>query len=643
MKVKKKIQKKKKKQITIKLPGERYLNLIYAFLLFFAGLILYSKSATMGLIFADDDQIIATVYSEEFSIERVVNQFSKSTGNAFYRPILDISFLLDEVAIKDRIEPIAFHRTNIALHLAAVIVAFFTFIKLGIKKESSLFASLIYLVHPLLTPAVSWISGRNDSLLTLFFLLSFLFYLFYNKKENLVRFAYLALMLFSFALAMFTKETAILMPVFILLYVFFVEEEAIFSTKNIIIYSGLIVIVIVWFLMRQAALSGMEIEQVNSISNFFYNIPALFAYIGKVFLPFQMAATSYYTAFTYISGIIAIALLALPVYLNKKLNRNYYYFGLLWFFLPILATMFFRLPPGVAYFDYIEHRAYLPMFGFLLSLLMVAKAYKLNFRKPEVVGVSALLIVILGISSFAYQDVYANRMSYWLKIAKINPKELRTYYNIGAAYISENKLDTAEVILQKGYEIDSTKSFFLRELANVTVRKGNWTVAYDFAKRAIEKDTIDALSNYYAGKAALNMKDYSDATKYFLRARELGYENPNMLIDIAYAYAQIYRFDEAIEFNNLAIKINPDAIFAYGNLGDIYLSLRKYDKAEEAYIKSLKINNRYVQAYLGLINVSMGRDDWTNAARYAQDLRKIGGRLNYEVQERINQKIAAAH
>ena len=90
-------------------------------------------------------------------------------------------------------------------------------------------------------------------------------------------------------------------------------------------------------------------------------------------------------------------------------------------------------------------------------------------------------------------------------------------------------------------------------------------------------------------------------------------------------------------------RINPDAIFAYGNLGDIYLSLRKYDKAEEAYIKSLKINNRYVQAYLGLINVSMGRDDWTNAARYAQDLRKIGGRLNYEVQERINQKIAAAH
>lgn len=632
---------KKDKQITIKLPASRYINVIYAVILLFAGLLLYSKSATMGLIYADDNQIIAFAYSEEFSTDRILNQFSKSTGNAFYRPLLDISFIIDGAMLENRIEPFSFHRTNIILHLAAVIIAYFVFLTLGYNRTVSLFASMIYLAHPLLTPAVSWISGRNDSMLSVFLLLSFLLFLLYDKEKTAIKYGYLLLVLLFFAMAMFTKETAVVFPFLLVLYNILAKKKPIVSRNNIIFFASMVIIALIWFILRQNALSGGESEQTFSLSNFLYNLPALFAFAGKIILPFEMAATSYFSTLSYISGIIAYGLFVLPIILNKNLDRKYYYFGMLWFLLPLLTTMFFRLPEGVAYFDYVEHRAYFPMFGILLSLLVLTDAYKVDFKKPIVLGVSSIVIIALVVASFLYQDVFENRMSYWSKIVKLKPDEPRAYYNIGAAYNSENKLDTAEVVLKKGLSLDTTKNFCYRELSLVYMKRRDWLTAYQYGLQSLNRDSNDLMSNYYLGKTMLNLQRFIKAIEYFQKAEKMGYLNPDMFIDIGYAFTQIRKYEKAIEYYQKALSIQPNALFAYSNLGDLYLSMKRYDLAKDAYLKSLAINNKLVQSYDGLINLHIEIEDWQSAYFYAEQFRKIGGSLNPEVVDLINQKIAS--
>ncbi len=631
---------KQKEEITINLTSGKFLNLLYALLIFFAGLILYSKSASFGLIFADDNQIVAFAYSEEFKTERMIDQFSKSTGNAFYRPLLDISFMIDGSVIENRIEPLSFHRTNIILHIAAVLIAFFTFMRLGFKSTLSLFAALIYLVHPLLTPAVSWVSGRNDSLLAVFILPALFFFSLFCEKKGIMKQIYLLVHFLFFLLALLTKESAALLPFAVFLYVKMARKEPFFAKRNMQVIIGWLVILAVWLILRVNALDGGSFQNI-SIENFFLNFPAFFAILGKFILPVNLAATSYFTAVNILSGVLVCGALAAVYFLRKKMDGSYFVFGLMWFILFLFATMFFRLPEEIAYFDYMEHRAYLPLFGLLVSLMVSAESFGLDFRKLSTGGTAAGIVLVLSVISFLYQDIYTGRKTYWSRIAEINPGEPRAYYNIGAAFVNDNKLDTAEILLKKSIALDSSMIIVYRDLAHIYLKRQNWRRAKEYAGNLLKKDTSDPLIYFYYGKAELNLQNYRKAAFYFTKAEQLGYMPASMFVDMGYAYAKLYMPDEAIESYEKALKLNPASINALCNLGDLYLEWSRFEEAEKSYQKALSVNNRAVQAYNGLINVHIAQEQWNKALFYANKFRNIGGSLNPSLMKLLNEKLAA--
>ena len=72
-----------------------------------------------------------------------------------------------------------------------------------------------FVVHPVHTEAVAYISGRADSLVLIFSLTSFAFYL---KCLNRQRFVFLILMIISYSLALLSRENALILPFIILAY-----------------------------------------------------------------------------------------------------------------------------------------------------------------------------------------------------------------------------------------------------------------------------------------------------------------------------------------------------------------------------------------------------------------------------------------
>lgn len=127
-----------------------------------------------------------------------------------------------------------YHVVNLAIHLMASLCVWWliglTFktprmVKEGISRHGFLIAgatAFLFLVHPIQTQAVSYISQRFASLAALFYLLSLCAYIkgrLTRHRLNSNRFFILSLM--SALLGMFTKQTVLTLPLTIFLYEFF--------------------------------------------------------------------------------------------------------------------------------------------------------------------------------------------------------------------------------------------------------------------------------------------------------------------------------------------------------------------------------------------------------------------------------------
>ncbi len=99
--------------------------------------------------------------------------FTDATASNFYRPIQRLTYTADYALFA--FQPWGYHLTNIVLHAAAG-VALFLFVRklvgrFASKQPATLFATiaaLFWVIHPLHTSAVIYVSGRADLLAALF-------------------------------------------------------------------------------------------------------------------------------------------------------------------------------------------------------------------------------------------------------------------------------------------------------------------------------------------------------------------------------------------------------------------------------------------------------------------------------------------
>ena len=125
-----------------------------------------------------------------------------------------------------------YHLTNLIIHLiSAVLVWWFVLllckcpkIDLDYSDEDAvllaLFTALVFVVHPVQTQAISYISQRFASLATLFYLACVCFFIKARldlKVKKLNGIIFFALSATAMMLAMFTKEIAITLPIIILI------------------------------------------------------------------------------------------------------------------------------------------------------------------------------------------------------------------------------------------------------------------------------------------------------------------------------------------------------------------------------------------------------------------------------------------
>ena len=141
------------------------------------------------------------------------------------RPFPALSYQL--AAAWGATSPVANHLTNIAFHAAnALLVLAVARVVAGLSVVASTVAALVFAVLPLHAESVAWITGRVDTIPTLFFTGSFLTYACWRRGHAPSTLLYLCSILLFFC-ALFSKQNTITMVAALFLYDLLVERRPI--------------------------------------------------------------------------------------------------------------------------------------------------------------------------------------------------------------------------------------------------------------------------------------------------------------------------------------------------------------------------------------------------------------------------------
>jgi protein O-mannosyl-transferase len=379
------------------------------------------------------------------------------------RPVLSLTFLLDRFLYGDAAA--GYHGLNLALHLACSLLVYRVLLRAAPKDLPQLpfWTALLFLIHPIQTETVTYISGRASGLMSFWYVLGLLFYIkdAERGKGGLSLTRYTVGTWVCFALALGSKETAVTFPLALLLW------DALMRRSNrpalgrawrsrhlplwlILSAAGLGA----WLHPRYADLAQFSVglrplgDQLLSslhattyalvlvlcpwLQNFDHDLP-VFHSLAQWPLPLDLGIWI---------GFAGIALLAWS-------REPIVAFGAGWWVLQLLPAH--SLVPRLDLLS--ERNLYLALIGpCLVTVLLGLRAVRrltsggsMEKLSVRALSVAVMLAVVLGLSVLTLQRnvLYRDPVLLWSDAVRKSPGKARPHNNLGHAYAQSGQWDRA--------------------------------------------------------------------------------------------------------------------------------------------------------------------------------------------------------
>lgn len=575
----------------------------YAFLLLaILAIICFAGVTGNKAVNFDDDSMLAnisTVHSSSFQI--FVEAFSRDawvgTSKPFYRPVQTFFLLLFG---NEGQKPGSFFITLLLIHILNSFLVYILSARITKNKLPSLIIAMIFTVHPLVTPAIGWIPATGDALLTMFALLSVISIFIFWENRNML---FLALHIVFYAVAVFTKETAIFLPIVILGFWFLfqpVTDRFKGLVYNLCTLAFWIFLAVVYFKLRANFLQTHGLQSIiqPGIRDVIQNLRVIPELAFKTVFPFNLSLISSFSMVRTVGGLIILA--GIPALLYLRVTGKYMYiYGAAWFIILLSPTLVFTHPS----FDYLEHRSYLPLIGLLIVISGIP--FKGSFR-----WVLISIIPVFMVTSILYGKSFRDPLSFYNKMVK-NSGLPMTYNNRAIERTQAGDAKGALADYDQAVSIDPTYTDAYINRANLKVSAfndyeaaiGDYNKAIDFLKTGksgsylLRRDYSDVYNN--RGLIKVNMNDISGALQDYGEAIRM---NPSFAE--AYNNRALLKGEKAndstgamLDFNK-AIEINPAYAQAYNNRGVLKeIKFKDYQGALNDYTNAIKISKDYADAW----------------------------------------------
>lgn len=499
-------------------------NLFFFFFLVVIAFLLYGKSLSYDYTNHDDSSLIQDknlLLSDAKNIPKLFTTSCFYSGNfQYYRPILTLSFAIETILFGENI--FIYHLTNLFLFILSLWLMYVFLCKLNLNKVILQFLIILVSVHPIITSCAVWIPARNDTLLIIFLMSSFIFFIKYlNNKKNI----FIVLSLFLFVLALFTKEIT-LVSIFIYGYLLFFFNVKL-NKKNIILFITIILLSIcLFFYLKSISTIGLDLNHyISNFKEYLVNIIVWTSvYIKQILCPYNMPVMLYKTVFNSNYFALFVICIILPLYLAFKniLDKKLIFFGFIFFFVFLLPTFF--LYDCLLLF----HRIFLPLVGIIVIICEVLDKFLTKFKtlKKYFVYFFICLIVILFYKSSIQADKYINAYIYWDNAYKNAPN-----YHVACLFKSyiefeSGNFEKSEELIKEAMKYDA--KLYYANMAVLLFEQKKYKEAESLFLESIKNNIDVATSYYYLSKIYLALSDIEKAKNFALVAYELNPYNKSV-------------------------------------------------------------------------------------------------------------------
>ncbi len=591
---------------------------------------MYAQVVELDFVSCDDSELILKNSERLEKISNIPDEiFTGYMETNYYRPLLNISFLLDyQIGGK---EPLVYHIVNLIIHIINCCLLFYVLTLLNFKRMTAMVGALIFTVHPLFANAVAWVVGRNDMLFTLFGLLSFIMLIKNQRAGGKPQF-FLLNFLFLF-LSVSSKETAVLLPVMFALYLLTVEKTNIITERNIVYAACWAGAIGLWYGMRSASDLGEQVYK-TGFDIFFYNIPQIPEYIGKFIIPANLSVLPAYSTFNTAVGVAAIALLAVAVLAAKNKRYNVINFGLLWFLVLIIPGLFMALLNVHEWNEYLECRAYFPMIGILIVLLELIPEKWTETKARNLNVIVVILIAVLSILTFNETQKYKNERTFYESAAADAPDRAMYHFLLHKIYRNDGEYQKAEQELLAAINANPNNPKYHYNTGAFYYRMGKNQRAIKYLDETLRQDSTYKIAYEALGWALFYTQQFDRIKKLLNSYISRWGDNPQIYDIMSGVYLTEGKIDSANMYVDRLIRSKESAKGMYNlyyNWAMMMMRKKQYEDALKLLKKSTDIKPDSLPAYKELFNYYLDiENDIKKARKYAQKVWELGGSIPQE-------------
>jgi len=510
--------------------------------------------------------------------------------------------------------PAHFHAFNVVVHaLNAVLVCAVLFLLIGDVGDkrrqfhsgvsasslesrataagiAALVGALVFALHPVQTEPVYYVYQRSTLLAAFFCLLALIAYI---RNHTFWASAF-------FVAAAGCKEFAVILPAVLWLFDW-VWRKRLKPSRTVGILSFIALVVAAWDVFFSGGVAETSSGQVfrDSASYGLRQVSVFWSYLSLVFLggPLNLDhhvrdSVSLLDPGWWLGALSLVILLVLVIVLREKHPLDAFSCGAFLLFL-VPTSSVVPSPDALS-----EHRLYSSMLGWagitagcFIFLMKFGASRNTGWSRRTVqlgavLGVGVLL-AFCAVSVVKRGEVWEDPVRLWRDTVSKSPGKYRPNYNLGVLLMDSAPAEAA-FYLNRAVSLDPSQPLAYRTLGEIYFRSGDLQSAEKAWRLALSVGRGDPDAHIALGRLFIHRKDFLEAHKHLLAARDLEPRNLDVCYYLALANFQFGFLDNAIAECEKGLNIDGTRHRLRVLLADVVAQTGNWARAIELYRENLE-------------------------------------------------------
>jgi len=535
-----------------------------------------------------------------------------------------------------------YHTVNLLLHIVDALLLWAILKQLAIP--GSYLAALLFVVHPVNVESVAWITQLKNVLSMLFFLLCILWYLQFDAlaspqksvagkfpPSTLRKLLWYALSLVAFVLAMLSKGSVAILPLVLLLIIWWQREritwrDTLCVVPFFLVAAGLTAVNL-WF---QTHSTGEVIRNATFVQRLLGAGAVVWFYLWKAIVPLHLSFV--YSQWDinpdnllwWLPFVAAIIVTMFLVWLRNSQSSKWarpVLFAWAFFCLALLPVMGFTDVTYMRNSLVADHYQYIAIIG-IVALAAAAVYCGSQRRAPALqhavnIGAGCLIGALL-ILTRQQAALYANAMTLYTSTAEHNPNSDLIQLNLGVEHYKAGEINDAVEHFQAALRINPSNDPAHMDLGTALINLGRLDDAIQQFQEVLRlKPNSAATAHCSMGIALTKAGRPREAIEHLQTSLEINPNQPEACNNLAWVLATasddaVRDPIRAVELAQKAIELDPKHTDFFNTLGVAHYRAGHWQDAIQWLDKSAQATqgrNAFDWFFLAMAHQQLGQHD----------------------------------